>query len=52
MWEKSCMAGFLRGVHGSVCFSRVKVTNPPGSGEDLDEGRGVHREVGSEGSCM
>ena len=27
----------------------VKVPNPPGSGKDIAEGKGVHREVGSEG---
>ena len=31
---------------------RVKVPNPPGSGKDIAEGKGVHREVESEGSRM
>ena len=29
-----------------------KVPNPPGSGKDIAEGKGVHREVESEGSRM
>ena len=33
-------------------FQRVKVPNPPGSGKDIAEGKGVHREVESEGSRM
>ena len=33
-------------------FQRVKVPNPPGSGKDIAESKGVHREVGSEGSWM
>ena len=31
-------------------FQRVKVSNPPGSGKDIAEGKGVRREVESEGS--
>ena len=30
----------------------VQVPNPPGSGKDIAEGKGVHREVESEGSRM
>ena len=30
----------------------VKVQNPPGSGKDIAEDKGVHREVESEGSRM
>ena len=33
-------------------FQRVQVPNPPGSGKDIAEGKGVHREVESEGSWM
>ncbi len=33
-------------------FLRVKVPNPPGSGKDIAESKGVHREVESEGSWM
>ena len=33
-------------------FLRVKVPNSPGSGKDIAEGKGVHREVESEGSRM
>ena len=29
-----------------------KSPNPPGSGKDIAEGKGVHREVESEGSRM
>ena len=30
----------------------MKVPNPPGSGKDIAEGNGVHREVESKGSWM
>ena len=30
----------------------MQVPNPPGSGKDIAEGKGVHREVESEGSRM
>jgi len=30
----------------------VQVLNPPGSGKDIAEGKGVHREVESEGSWI
>ncbi len=33
-------------------FQQVQVLNPPGSGKDIAEGKGVHREVESEGSRM
>ena len=33
-------------------FQRVRVSNPPGSGKDIVENKGVHREVESEGSWM
>jgi hypothetical protein len=33
-------------------FQRVKVSNPPGSGKDIVEGKGVHRKVESEESWM
>ena len=35
---------------GGARFQRVQVSNPPGSGKDIAEGKGVHREVESEGS--
>jgi hypothetical protein len=35
---------------GDARFQWVKVPNPPGSGKDIAEGKGVHREVESEGS--
>ena len=37
---------------GGARFYRVQVPNPPGSGKDIAEGKGVHREVESEGSRM
>ena len=37
---------------GGARFQRVQVPNPPGSGKDIAEGKGVHREVESEGSWM
>ena len=40
------------GVPGGARFLRVQVPNPPGSGKDIAEGKGVHREVESEGSRM
>ena len=33
-------------------FQQVKVLNPPGSGKDIAEGKGVHREMESEGSWI
>ena len=42
--------GFLDCAPGGARFQRVKVSNPPGSGKDIAEGKGVHREVESEGS--
>ena len=37
---------------GGACFLRVKDPNPPGSGKEIAEGKGVRREVESEGSRM
>ena len=37
---------------GGARFLRVQVPNSPGSGKDIAEGKGVHREVESEGSRM
>ena len=37
---------------GGARFLRVQVPSPPGSGKDIAEGKGVHREVESEGSRM
>ena len=45
-------AVFFRRAPGGARFSRVQVPNPPGSGKDVAEGKGVHREVESEGSWM
>ena len=33
-------------------FQQVQVLNPPGSGKDIAESKGVHREMESEGSRM
>ena len=33
-------------------FLRVKVPNPPGSGKDIAEGKGVEGDLESEGSRM
>ncbi|WP_418435972.1 hypothetical protein, partial [Blautia sp.] len=35
---------------GGARFQRVKVSNPPGSGKDIAESKGVRRETESEGS--
>ena len=40
------------GAPGGARFLKVQVLNPPGSGKDIAEGKGVHREVESEGSRM
>ena len=37
---------------GGARFQWVQVPNPPGSGKDIAEGKGVHREMESEGSWM
>ena len=43
---------FCVSAPGGARFLRVKVPNPPGSGKDIAEGKGVHREVEYEGSRM
>ena len=45
-------ASSFGGAPGGARFLRVQVPNPPGSGKDIAEGKGVHREVESEGSRM
>ena len=40
------------GAPGGARFLRVQVPSLPGSGKDIAEGKGVHREVESEGSWM
>lgn len=42
----------FRSAPGGARFQRVQVPNPPGSGKDIAEGKGVHREMESEGSWM
>ena len=49
--EKSIRAIFY-GAPGGARFSRVQVPSLPGSGKDIAEGKGVHREVESEGNRM
>ena len=44
--------GFFGGAPGGARFQRVKDSNPPGSGKEIAEGKGVHREVESEGSRL
>ena len=46
------MTGGFSSAPGGARFLRVQVPNPPGSGKDIAEGKGVHREVESEGSQM
>lgn len=43
---------FYGGAPSGARFSRVKVPNPLGSGKDIVEGKGVHREVEPERSRM
>lgn len=43
---------FFASAPGGARFLRVQVPNPPGSGKDIAEGKGVHCEVESEGSRM
>ena len=38
---------FCVSAPGGARFLRVKVPNPPGSGKDIAESKGVHREVES-----
>ena len=45
-------APFLSSAPSGARFLRVKVPNPPGSGKDIAESKGVYREVESEGSWM
>ncbi|MGI6012234.1 MAG: hypothetical protein ACOX8H_12195, partial [Ruminococcus sp.] len=43
---------FLMCAPGGARFLRVKVPNPPGSGKDIAEGKGVAGDCKSEGSWM
>ena len=45
------MTPFLCAPSGAR-FQRVKVSNPPGSGKDIAESKGVRRETESEGSWI
>ena len=53
-WRKGRGASlvFYYSAPGGARFQQVKVLNPPGSGKDIAESKGVHREVESEGSRM
>ena len=42
----------LNSAPSGARFQQVQVLNPPGSGKDIAESKGVHREVESEGSRM
>ena len=44
--------GVFFGAPGGARFLRVQVPSLPGGGKDIAEGKGVHREVESEGSWM
>ena len=46
------LVGYFYGAPSGARFQRVKVLNPPGSGKDIAEGKGVRRETESEGSWM
>ena len=50
--RRKCGVGAFCCAPSGARFQRVKVPNPPGSGKDIAEGKGVHREVESEGSRM
>ena len=50
--EMAAFPGFFYSAPGGARFLRVQVPNPPGSGKDIAEGKGVHCEVESEGSRM
>ena len=43
---------FFISAPGGARFSRVQVPSLPGSGKGIVEGKGVYREVESEGSRM
>ena len=49
--SNSWLRAFLCAPSGAR-FQQVQVLNPPGSGKDIAEGKGVHREVESGGSWM
>ena len=51
-WNEKSFICFFGCAPGGARFQRVQVPNPPGSGKDIAEGKGVHREVESEGSWM
>ena len=46
------VTGFFACAPGGARFLRVQVPSLPGSGKDIAEGKGVHREVESEGNRM
>ena len=50
--ETSCSKSLFYCAPSGARFQQVKVLNPPGSGKDIAEGKGVHREMESEGSWI
>ncbi len=50
--QKCCSVFLWKCAPAAHVSQRVQVPNPPGSGKDIAEGKGVHREVESEGSRM
>ena len=52
MDQKIFPPGFFGSAPGGARFLRVQVPNPPGSGKDIAEGKGVAGDCKSEGSRM
>ena len=50
--DKQLISLFCNRAPSGARFQQVKVLNPPGSGKDIAEGKGVHREMESEGSWI
>ena len=48
----TCECAFFNCAPSGARFQQVQVLNPPGSGKDIAESKGVHREMESEGSRM
>ena len=46
------IVAFSQCAPGGARFLRVEVPNPPGSGKDIAEGKGVEGDLESEGSRM
>ena len=52
MSQETCSPGSLYCAPSGARLQRVKVSNPPGSGKDIAEGKGVEGDLESEGSWM